>query len=105
MAAAVAADDKKADDVVVLDVRKESDVTDYLVIAGANSSAHLRALDETVVETLLGLGAKALRRDGRGRRRWVAVDYGGLVVHVMLSEAREFYRLEQMWERAKSLKW
>jgi ribosome-associated protein len=104
-AAAIAADDKKADGVVVLDVRKESDVSDYVVIAGANSSAQLRALFETVEDTLLELGVKALRRDGRERGRWVAIDYGGLMVHVMLSEAREFYRLEQLWEKAKSVKW
>ena len=104
-AAAQAADDKKANNIVILDIRKESDVADYLVIAGAHSSTQLRALDESVVDALGDLGAKALHRDGRPKGRWVALDYGGLVVHILLSEARRFYRLESLWEKAKTVTW
>ncbi len=104
-AAAAAADDKKADDVVILDIRKESDIADYLVIAGARSSAQMRALDESVKEALEDLGVRVLHRDGRFQGRWIALDYGGLVVHVFLEEARQFYRLESLWEKAKPVKW
>jgi ribosome-associated protein len=104
-AAAEAVDDKKAEDVLVLDVHRESDVADYLVIAGAQSSTQLTALSEAVKESLLKLGAKAIHREGRARDRWIALDYGGLVVHLLLMQARAFYRLENLWEKAKPVKW
>ncbi len=101
-AAAAAADGKKADDVMVLDIRKESDIADYLVIAGANSSTQMNALTEWVEETMLEQGLRVLHRDGKARSRWMALDFGGLVVHILLTEAREFYRLEKLWEKAKN---
>jgi len=104
-AAALAADSKKAVDVVALDIRKESDVADYMVIAGARSSAQMGAMSDAVEEALGKRGLKVLHREGRPRNRWVALDYGGLVVHLQLMEARQFYRLEQLWERAKEVKW
>jgi ribosome-associated protein len=104
-AAASAADDKKAEDVVVLDIRKESDIADYLVIAGANSSTQMSALSEWVEEALQDKGVKVLHRDGKSRSRWMALDFGGLVVHILLAEARDFYRLENLWEKAKPVKW
>jgi ribosome-associated protein len=103
--AAAAADNKKAVDILILDVRRESDVADYLLIAGAESSAQMRALSDTVEETLLELGLKALHREGRARDRWIAFDYGGLVVHILSREARAFYRLEHLWEKAKPVEW
>jgi len=96
--AAQAAAEKKAADVVVLDVRKESDVADYMIVAGAGSSPQLRAIYEGVVARLQDLGIRLLRQDGHVNDRWIALDYGGLLVHILLSEARAFYRLEQMWE-------
>jgi len=104
-AAAAAADDKKAEDVIILDVRRESDVADYMVIAGAQSSTQLTALSEAVQGALHLLGVKSLHREGRARDRWVALDYGGLVVHILLMQARDFYRLENLWENAKPVKW
>jgi ribosome-associated protein len=104
-AAALAADDKKAVDVVVLDIRKESDVADFMVIAGAQSSAQMGALFESIEGALQGLGSKALHREGRPRDRWMALDYGGLVVHLLMPDARQFYRLESLWEKAKNVKW
>jgi ribosome-associated protein len=104
-AAAVAVDDKKAVDVLVLDIRKESDVADYMVIAGAQSSTQLRALFDGVEASLLELGIKPLHREGKARNRWLVLDYGGLVVHILSGEAREFYRLESLWEKAKLVKW
>ena len=103
--AALAADSKKAVQVVVLDVRKESDVTDYLVVAGAESSAQLRAVSQAVAEKLHQAGARLSHREGRSPARWIALDYGGLVVHILLSEARRFYRLENLWEKARRVRW
>ena len=101
LAAARAADDKKAVDVRILDLRQESDVADYMVIAGAESSAQMGALSESVEDRLRQEGMTALHKEGRPRNRWMALDYGGLVVHLLLAEAREFYRLEGLWEKAK----
>jgi ribosome-associated protein len=104
-AAAQAVDDKKAEDLLVLDVREESDIADYMVIAGAQSSTQLVALSEAVQDSLGKLGAKALHREGKSKDRWIALDYGGLVVHILLTPARAFYRLENLWEMAKPIKW
>ncbi len=105
-AAAVAADDKKGEDILILDVRKESDITDYIMIVGASSSAQMGALEKSIEESLLDLGTRVLHREGRPRgRRWIALDFGGLVAHILLTEARDFYRLENLWENAKTVKW
>jgi len=104
--AAVAASDKKAVDIRVLDIRKESDVMDYMVIAEAQSSPQMRALADSIEQTLHAAGVRLLHRDGGARGgRWMALDYGGLVVHILMTEARAFYRLESLWERAKTVRW
>jgi ribosome-associated protein len=105
-AAAVAADDKKGEKILVLDIRKESDITDYILIVGASSSAQMGALEKSIEESLLALGSRVLHREGRPRgRRWIALDFGGLVAHILLTAARDFYRLETLWEKAKPVKW
>ena len=103
--AARAADDKKAADITVLDIHAASDIADFVLIAGAESAAQMSAVTSAVEETLRAQGHKPLRRDGRPRDRWMALDYGAIFVHVLLSEAREFYRLEQLWESAKKIRW
>lgn len=103
--AARAADDKKALDIVVLDTHAASDVADFVVIAGVESSAQLMAVQGAVEDALREEGHRPLRRDGRKRDRWVAIDFGAVMVHVLMTEAREFYRLDQLWESAKSVKW
>ena len=103
--AAIAASEKKAVDIVVLDIRKDSDVADYIVIAGAESTPQLRAVYEGVVAQLQDLGVHLLHQDGHANGRWIALDYGGLLVHILLSEARAFYRLEHMWENPHKITW
>lgn len=104
-AAARAADDKKARVVEAFDIRKDSDVVDYVVIAEADSTAQLRALESAVEDSLREAGARLLHRDSRPTNRWRALDYGGVIVHLMMAEARAFYRLEHLWEKAKPLAW
>lgn len=103
--AARAADDKKALDVAVLDIQAASDVADYVVIASVESSAQLNAVQQAVEEALDAQGRSVLRRDGRPRDRWMVLDYGGLLVHILLVEAREFFRLDQLWESARRVSW
>jgi len=101
LVAAEAALDKKALDVRVLDIHKESDVADFVLIAEAGSTAQMRALEGSIEEAFRDQGLRVLRREGRTRDRWIAMDFGGLMVHIMMSEARAFYRLESLWEKAK----
>ena len=103
--AAVAASEKKAENILIMDIRKDSDVADYMVIAGAGSSPQLRAVYEGVVAHLQDRGIRLLHQDGHAGGRWVALDYGGLLVHILLSEARAFYRLEYMWETPRAVAW
>jgi ribosome-associated protein len=104
-AAAHAAEEKKAVDVRVLDIRKESDVADYVVIAGADSSAQMKAVRASVTDALESHGLTPVHQEGQPTGRWIALDYGGMVIHILLPQARRFYRLESLWERAKPVKW
>jgi ribosome-associated protein len=96
-----AAEEKKGVHPIVLDLRKNSDVSDYMLIVTAESSAQMRAIADSIEDELKASGARLLRREGNPGSRWLAMDYGGLVVHILMPEAREFYRLEQMWEEAR----
>jgi ribosome-associated protein len=103
--AARAADDKKGIDIVVLDIHSSSDLTDFVVIASAESSAQQAALQREIEEVLRAKGLRPLHRDGHPRDRWMVVDYGSIMVHILLVEAREFYRLDQLWETSKKVTW
>src|SRR4051812_46493595 len=89
--AARAADDKKGIDIVVLDIHAASDIADFVVIVGVESAAQMNAVERAVEDALRDHGYKPLRRDGRPRDRWMAVDYGAVFIHILLSDAREFY--------------
>jgi ribosome-associated protein len=95
------ADDRKAEDIVVLDVRKVSSVTDYFVIASALSDPHLRAVAEEVevrLKTESDLPVQAV--DGTGASGWVVLDYFDVMVHVMRKDVRDHYDLEGLWNDA-----
>jgi ribosome-associated protein len=100
-AALHAAEEKKGLHPLVLDLRQSSDVADYMLIVTAESSAQMRAISDGIEDDLKSSGAHLLRREGKPGSRWLAIDYGGLVVHILMPDAREFYRLEQMWEEAR----
>ncbi len=103
--AAFAASEKKAVNIVLMDVRKDSDIADYMLIAGAESTPQLRAIYEGIVAHLQDLGIRLIRQDGHAQDRWIALDYGGLLVHILTTDARAFYRLEHMWENPKVIPW
>lgn len=105
IAAARAAADKQAGDVVVLDVRAPIVITDYFVIASAGSERQLKTVADEVHRTLADLGAKPLRREGEREGDWVLLDYGDMVVHVFGEEAREYYGLERLWRDAPPVDW
>jgi len=96
--------DLKALDPVVINVSELTDVTDKLIIASGTSNTHVRAIAENVCNKIKELGLKPLGVEGKESGDWVLVDFGDLVVHVMLPATREFYSLEKLWNfRAKSL--
>jgi len=101
VAAAEAAYDKKANDVLVLDLTGLSPVMDHVVLASARSETHLRSVADNVEEQMAKLGEKALHREGYRDGRWIVLDYGDLMVNVFLDQQRSHYRLEQLWSRAR----
>ncbi len=96
-AAALAASDKLANDVVALDVSDQLVITDVFLVASAPSDRQVRAIVDAIEERLIGLQAKPIRREGHREGRWVLLDYGDLVVHVQHAEEREYYSLEKLW--------
>lgn len=96
-AAAFAAADKLASDVVALDVSDQLVITDVFLLASAPNDRQVRAIVDAVEERLHGLGAKPVRREGEREGRWVLIDFGDLVVHVQHAEEREYYALERLW--------
>jgi ribosome-associated protein len=99
------ADNKKAENLAVLDVRKLSSVTDYFVIASGTSQPHLRAIVEEIVSRLRDEhDLRASRTDGMAAGAWVVLDYFDVIVHVMHTETRLRYDLEGLWGDARPLK-
>ena len=99
--AAVAADSKKADDVVLLDLSPLTDVCDYfLVCTGENARQVDAIVDEVRAKVSANCGVSPISCEGREGLSWVLVDYGSVVVHVFRRETREYYRLESLWSDA-----
>jgi ribosome-associated protein len=100
LAAAQAAADKKAQDIVILDVADQLVITDAFVLASAPNERQVQAIVDAVEERLLGLPEKAkpVRREGERSGRWVLLDYVDIVVHVQHTEEREFYALDRLWK-------
>jgi ribosome-associated protein len=99
------ADNKKAEDIVILDVREVSSVTDYFVIASGTSEPHLRAIVDEIIEKLReehDVRPKAV--DGTLHTAWVVLDFFDVIVHVMRQDMRERYDLETLWGDAPRLK-
>jgi len=99
------AENRKAENIVVLDVRKVSSITDYFVIATGTSEPHLRAiLDEITDKLAADYGLKPRALDGNARMAWAVLDYFDVIVHVMRPEVRERYDLEALWGDAPKMK-
>lgn len=99
--AAEAAEDKKARDVIILDIHDISVICDYFVICSGMSSTQVKAVAENVEEKLEEYGIRKLRIEGLKEARWILLDYGSVVVHVFQEQDREFYNLEHLWGDAK----
>src|SRR5207253_57915 len=89
--------ERKAKDILVLDLRPVSDATDFFLIMSGTSDLHVRSVAEHIIEELRKEGARADHIEGLRGGRWVLVDYIDFVVHVFHPTAREFYQLERLW--------
>lgn len=89
--------DGKAREVTWMDVRDQTDITDYMVVASGTSNRHVRAVVDRVIENAGAGGIKPLGLEGLDDGEWILIDLADVVVHVMLPKAREFYDLERLW--------
>lgn len=106
LACAKAADEVKAENIRVLDMRGVSSLTDYLVICSGSSMPQLRAILRDVAESVLeNHGAKPHMTEGKADTKWVVLDYIDVMVHVMNEELRAYYALEELWKDAKEVSW
>ena len=100
VAAARAAADKQAGEIVILDVHETIVITDYFVICTAGTQRQIRTVIDAVEDALRGLGVKPMRREGEPEAGWWLLDYIDVVVHVFGTEERAYYDLERLWSDA-----
>lgn len=91
----------KGKDILQIDVREKTSVTDYMVIASATSARHVKALAQAVIEKAKELGVPPLGSEGLAVGEWALIDLDVVVLHVMQEETRSFYDLERLWQGAE----
>ena len=96
-AAARAASDKLATNIIAFDVSEQLAITDAFVLASASNDRQVKSVVDEVEDKLREAGAKPIRREGHKEGRWVLLDYGEIVIHVQHEEERSFYALERLW--------
>lgn len=96
-----ALDDKKGEDIKVIDISQISVLADYFIIANGTSDSQVKALVDSVEEELGKAGYEAKQREGYGLGSWVLLDFGNIIVHVFDRENRLFYDLERIWRDGK----
>ncbi|MFF7706212.1 ribosome silencing factor [Pseudomonas sp. NPDC007930] len=99
--ATAALEDIKAQDILCIDVKDKTSITDFMLIATGTSSRHVNSMVEHVREKVKAQGVQPLSEEGKGDSDWVLLDLGDVVVHVMTSAARQFYDLERLWQGAE----
>jgi ribosome-associated protein len=106
LACAKAADDVKAENIRVWDMRGVSNLTDFMVVCAGSSMPHLRAILRDVGGLVFEAhGVKPVNAEGKADTRWVVLDYIDVMVHVMHQEMRDYYGLEELWADAKEVSW
>jgi len=98
--AIAAAEDKKAGELVVLDLRKAAGFTDFFLICSGTNVRQVRAIADAVMEKLADEGAKPAHVEGYDRSEWILIDYFDFIVHVFAPDTRAFYGLERLWGNA-----
>ncbi len=95
------ASDKKAEDILILDMRKVVNFCDYFVICSGNTDRHVKAIAEGIDEGLEEAGLDIYSKQGMNRCDWIVFDTGDVVTHIFQKDLRDFYRLEYLWQEAK----
>jgi ribosome-associated protein len=102
---ALVAEDNKARDILVLDLRKLTPLYDFFIVMTGSSRRQIHTITEEIDACLRGMGDKRLGIEGYVDSRWVVQDYGDLVIHVFDEETREYYGLEEFWADAPRIDW
>ena len=98
-----AAANKKAEDIVLLDIRELTSMADYFVICSASSDRQLKSVVDGIEQDLKGEGVRPVHVEGDQGSGWVLVDFGDVICHVLKPAEREYYRLEDLWQGAKTM--
>ncbi|ABJ56827.1 ribosome silencing factor [Oenococcus oeni] len=97
------ADGKKAENLIALDIRDLSIISDYFLIASADTGRQVQAIAEEIIDQLHKKGISVSHVEGLGEDDWVLLDYGDVVVHLFTTEKRDYYKLEHLWSEAKTV--
>lgn len=100
---ALAADSRKAEDIVILDVQAVSSVADHFMICHGNSDRQVKAIADAIIEEIKKQGERPIATEGYQEASWILIDYADLVIHVFDAETRRFYDLEHLWEKAATV--
>lgn len=100
----LATEELKAQDITILDVRKQTIIADYFVVCSGTSTTHIQSIARSVLDKLRENGYRS-RPEGDALSLWVVLDYGDVILHVMGEETREFYDLERLWAEAPAFGW
>lgn len=95
--------EKKAEDIVVMDVRKIAGFTNYFVIATANSDVHLKSIADYIEDELTQYKVNVWNKEGYQNRKWILLDFVDVVVHIFDAETREYYDLDTLWADAEKI--
>ena len=90
----------KAENIISLDVKNKSSVTDTMIIASGRSTRHVKSISDNIIKKLKKVKIKPLGIEGYSKSEWVLIDFGDVLLHVMHPEAREFYSLEKLWDES-----
>lgn len=96
-----ALDDKKGENICVIDISEQTVITDYFIIVNGNSPSQVQALVNNVTEALEKNGVALLQSEGKASGNWILLDFNDIIIHVFMKEDREFYDLERMWRDGK----
>lgn len=100
-----ALEDKQADNIETIRVTGRTSLTDYFIVATARNSTHCKILSDAVEAAVMKkLNYQVRQVEGMESRKWIVLDYGDIIVHVMRQEDREFYNLEKLWQNSKTAK-
>ena len=95
--------DKKAEDIKIVDIKGMTDIADYFVVCSGRSMSQVKALYDYLDETMEKNGVTAIRCEGVREGRWIAVDYGEVIVHIFYKDARDVYALDVLWNNGTNV--